>query len=290
MPGEWSADWAIVTTTSPVVRRRRLGQELRLLREAAFLTGEDAALKLGWSNSKLSRIETGRNAAKDRDVVALLDLYRVKGSERREPLLALARDARRKGWWQLYKIPYSTYVGLEADAVTMRTYEVVVPGLFQTAAYAEAIDAATVPGLDHDALDQWVEVRIARQALLTKEHPLEVRAVVDESALRRMVGGAHVMKEQLGHLLELASLTNVLLQVIPFSAGAHPGTLTGPFIVLSFGDHADPDVVYLESHADPYLDRQADVSRYINTFDHLRSAAISVAQTKAMIRNLVKEL
>ncbi|WP_110945848.1 helix-turn-helix domain-containing protein [Streptomyces avicenniae] len=277
-----------MTTASPVVRRRRLGLELRRLREAADLKGGEASRALSWSPSKLSRIEAGRTAPVPSDVTRLLDLYGVHDPEQRDKLAKLTREARKKGWWQLYSdIPYSTYIGLEAAAESMLTFETVIPGLFQTSRYAEEINRATDPGLSEEALETRLDVRMQRQDVLDGPSPLMMRAVLDESALRRRVGGAEVMREQLDRLLELSSLPNVLLQVIPFSAGAHPGTLAGPFIVLRFPDMEDSDVVYVEANNDPYPD---EAQRYTLLFDNLRGSAVSVTQTQAMIRSVKKEL
>ncbi|MFI6347200.1 helix-turn-helix domain-containing protein [Streptomyces sp. NPDC050560] len=278
-----------MTTSSPVVRRRRLGQELTQLRIGAGLKANEAAERVEWSASKLSRLEAGRTVAPSlADVMRLLDLYRVADPNQREKLAILTREARKKGWWQLYSdIPYSTYIGLEAAAESILTYEHVVPGLLQTRRYAEEINRATAPGLSDEVLEQRVDVRIQRQQVISGMSPLEVRAVLDESAIRRTVGGKDVMREQLAHLLEVADLPNVLLQVIPFSTGAHPGTLAGPFIILKFPDQEDPDVVYVEANSDQY---PSDVQRYEVLFDNLRASAVSVPQTLALIRNMVKEL
>lgn len=279
---------ASVTTSSPVVRRRRLGLELKRLRQAANVKAGAAAQGLKWSPSKLSRIEAGRTAPTLADVNRLLDHYEVTDHEQRDKLAKLTREARKKGWWQLYSdIPYSTYIGLEAEAESILTYESVVPGLLQTRRYAEEINRATVPGLSDEALEQRVDVRMQRQQVVTGEHRLEVRAILDESALRREVGGPEVMREQLVRLRELSELPNVLLQVIPFSSGAHPGTLVGPFIILRFPHQEDPDVVYVEANSDQY---PSDVQGYSLLFDNLRASAVSVPQTLAMIRNMVKAL
>ncbi|MDT0322875.1 helix-turn-helix domain-containing protein [Streptomyces millisiae] len=277
-----------MTTASPMVRKRRLGQELKRLRETANLKGAEASKSLGWSASKLSRIEAGRSAPTPADVTRLLDLYGVDDLDQREKLEKLTREARKKGWWQLYSdIPYSTYIGLEAEAEAILTYETVVPGLFQTSRYAEAINRATGPGLSDEALEQRHDVRMQRQQLLEQAQPVEVRAVLDESALCRQVGGREVMHEQLAHLLELAARPNVLLQVIPFTHGAHPGTLVGPFVILRFAHPEDPDVVYVEANTDPYV---SDSQRYEVLFDNLRANAVSAPQTLAMIKNRMKEL
>ncbi|TSB19975.1 helix-turn-helix domain-containing protein [Streptomyces benahoarensis] len=272
------------------MRRRRLGQELRRLRESLGLLGNDVAGRLRWSTSKLSRIEGGRTAPTPADVNRLLDLYGMSDDDKeRDKLAKLTKEARKKGWWQLYSdVPYSTYIGLEAEAAQILTYEHVVPGLLQTTRYAEEINRATDPGLSEEALEQRVDVRMHRQKLLTEGgEPLEVRAVLDESALRRMVGDRDVMREQLHRLLEVADLPNVLLQVIPFSAGAHRGTLEGPFIILRFPDQEDPDVVYVEANSDQY---PSDVPRYELAFDNLRAAAAGVPETLTLIRNMVKDL
>ncbi|MEW1829399.1 helix-turn-helix transcriptional regulator [Streptomyces sp. NPDC088196] len=280
-----------MTTTSPVVRRRRLGLELRALREAAGLKGDEAAKRLGWSNSKLSRIELGRTKVTAADVAQLVELYGVKDQARKDELAVLVREANRKGWWQLYSdIPYSTYIGLEAEATTLLTYQHVIPGLFQTEEYAEEINRGTIGGVTDDALDQQLEVRMQRQAILTKHpNPIEVRAVLDEAALRRVVGGKDVMRAQLLKLQELGELPNVIIQVIPFSAGAHPGTRVGPFVILQYSHPADPDVIYIEGDSDPYPDREGDAQRYGLILDNLRASAMSVAGTKAMIQKLVDE-
>ncbi|MFJ6901786.1 helix-turn-helix domain-containing protein [Streptomyces hokutonensis] len=280
-----------MTTTSPVVRRRRLGLELRALREAAGLKGDEAAKRLKWSNSKVSRIELGRSPVTAPDVTKLLDLYGVRDQAQREELAKLTREAKRKGWWQLYSdIPYSTYIGLEAEAATSLTYQHVVPGLFQTEEYAEAINRATISGVSDDGMEQRLEVRMQRQGILTKAEPIEVRAVLDEAAVRRMVGGPEVMGKQLARLIELSELTNIIIQVIPFSAGAHPGTLVGPFVILQYVHPADPDVVYVEGNSDPYPDREGDAQRYGLIFDNLRASALSVEQTRSLMKKLVAEL
>jgi transcriptional regulator with XRE-family HTH domain len=280
-----------VATTSPVVRRRRLGLELRALREATGVSGEDVASELGWSSSKLSRMEIGRNPPSPADLAKLLDHYDVTDQARRDELAVLLREAKRKGWWQIYSdIPYSTFIGLEAEAVSTLTYQQLVQGLFQTEAYARAIISETIPGISTETLEQRVEVRLTRQAVLTRDRPLEVRAVLDETCIRRLVGGREVMRRQLGRLLELAERSNIIIQVLPFEVGAHPGTMLGPFDILSFEHPADPGVVYVESDSDPYPDREGDLQRYTAAFDQLRSMALSVPQTNDLLRQTLEAL
>lgn len=254
------------------------------------MSGEEAAKQLGWSTSKLSRIEIGRNPPKPADLVKLLDLCGVTDEAQRDELGVLLREAKRKGWWQLYSdIPYSTFIGLEAEAASMLTYEQVIPGLFQTEDYARAIIAGTGPAIESETMEERVEVRLTRQGVLTKERSLEVRAVLDESCIRRVVGGPEVMRGQLTRLLALAELSNVIIQVLPFSVGAHPGTMLGPFIILGFDNPADPGVVYVESDSDPYPDREGDLQRYTLAFDHLRSMALNVSDTSALLRESLED-
>ena len=255
------------------------------------MSGEDVAGRLSWSTSKLSRMEIGRNPPSPADLGKLLNLYGLTDHEHRDQLAVLLREAKRKGWWQIYSdIPYSTFIGLEAEAVSMLTYDQVITGLFQTEAYARAIIAGTIPTVGSETLDQRVEVRMTRQAVLTKERPMEVRAVLDETCIRRQVGGREVMRRQLGRLLELAERPNVIIQVLPFEVGAHPGTMLGPFAVLGFEYAADPGVVYVEGNSDPYPDREGDLERYSLAFDRLRSMALSVPQTNDLLRSTLEAL
>jgi transcriptional regulator with XRE-family HTH domain len=174
---------------SPTVRRRRLGQELRQLREAAGLTLEDVAERLEWSGAKVSRIETAKVSVRPRDVSDLLDVYGIKEAQHRNNLLALTREARQQGWWAKYSEAISasspslhTWVGLEAEAVAIRTYSVeVVNGLLQTEDYAHAILRALWTTEKAEQIDRLVAVRMKRQERLVGEDPLHLCAIVDES-------------------------------------------------------------------------------------------------------------
>jgi hypothetical protein len=255
------------------------------------MSGEEVAGRLSWSTSKLSRMEIGRNPPSPADLVKLLDFYGTADQAHRDQLAILLREAKRKGWWQIYSdIPYSTFIGLEAEAVSMLTYDQVIPGPFQTEAYARAIIVGTDPVIAPETLDQRVEVRMTRQVVLTKERAMEVRAVLDETCIRRLVGGKEVMRRQLGRLLELAERPNVIIQVLPFGVGAHPGTMLGPFVVFGFEHSADPGVVYVETSSDPYPDREGDLERYTMAFDRLRSMALSVPQTNDLLRAALEAL
>jgi len=266
----------------PAVRRRKLGAELRALRAGTGLTSGEAARLLGWHQSKVSRIETGTSGVKPADVERLLHAYGVEDPGLRELLVVLAGSEGngRHHWWHAYRgvLPqaYRDFISLESGASVMRTLETsVVPGLLQTPEYARAVTRAAVDGLEESKLDALVEVRLARQDVLRSDPPLELSAVLDEAVLRREVGGPDVMAGQLRRLREAAVLPQVRLQVLPFAAGAHIG-VTGPFVIFSFPNTADLDVVVLDHLTSSlYLERKEDLRAYTEAFDALRFHALS---------------
>ncbi|MEU6663452.1 helix-turn-helix transcriptional regulator [Streptomyces sp. NPDC046821] len=267
----------------PAVRRRRLGAELRGLRARAGLTSGEAARLVGWHQSKVSRIETGRSGVKASDVRLLLDAFEVSDASLRDLLIALAGSEDGSGgqdWWHPYRslLPpaYRDFISLESQACRVRTVETsVVPGLLQTPNYARAVTRAAVDGLPEGQLDALVEVRIARQDVLRSASPIRLSAVLDEAVLRRRVGGPLVMLEQLRHLAAVARLPHVRIQVLPFSAGEHVG-LTGPFVVFSFPNTSDLDVVVLDHLTSSlYLERKEDLRAYSDAFDSLQDLALS---------------
>jgi transcriptional regulator with XRE-family HTH domain len=280
---------------SPTVRRRRLASELRALREVAHLTCEEVAEHLECSASKISRVETGRVSVSPRDVRDMLSLYGVD-PQRLDSLVQLARESRQKGWWHAYSDTiqprFATYVGLEDAASEIRTYEVnLVPGLLQTEDYARSvISAGNLTGSLED-VERRVALRMARQPmLLSGRNPPQLWAVLDEAVLHRTVGGPGLMRLQLDHLVEVASRPNVAVQVIPYSAGAHPG-MGKPFVILSFPERADPDVVYLEDLTSTlYLEDVDEVDRYNVLFNHLRATALSFEESAALMTSVAKEL
>ncbi|MFF8595916.1 helix-turn-helix domain-containing protein [Streptomyces sp. NPDC015220] len=278
----------------PVVRRRKLGAELRTLRTGAGLTSGEAARLVGWHQSKVSRIETGASGVKPADVRLLLDAYAVHDPQLRDLLLVLAGSGDgddRRHWWHAYRgvLPptYRDFISLESQATAMRTLETsVVPGLLQTPEYARAVTRAAVDGLDDERLDALVEVRLARQDVLRADPPLELNAVLDEAVLRREVGGPEVMARQLERLTEAARLPQVRLQVLPFAAGAHIG-ITGPFVVFSFSNTSDLDVVVLDHLTSSlYLDRKEDLEAYTEAFDALRFHALSTEDSLDFIAGM----
>jgi transcriptional regulator with XRE-family HTH domain len=263
---------------NPTLRGRRLAVELMRHREASGLSREEVARRLEWSTSTIFRIETGRSRPQPGNVRALLDLYGVTGPER-DGLIQLAREARQPGWWHSFRDvlpnPYEVYIGLEAGAASIRNFEpVVIPGLLQTADYAREMFRSGPRELDRDEVERRVEVRVARQQILSRDDRPRLWAVIDEAAVRRVVGGPEVMRDQLRHLVESAEHGKTTIQVVPFSAGAHAGT-SGPFVILAFPEPTDPAVVYVETLAgDIYLEERADVSRYTLAFDRLLAAAL----------------
>jgi transcriptional regulator with XRE-family HTH domain len=275
---------------SPTLRRRQLGIELRRLREASGATIDQVADRLACSASKISRIETGHSGVTPRDVRQILTVYNV-GGEYAETLLEMAREARQKGWWQLYgTVLTSAYVGLEAAADAIHAYEaLVVPGLLQTEDYARAMIHAARPDIDEAEVEKRVRVRIGRQSLLTQDDPLDLWVVLDEAVLRRPVGGPGVMRRQLDHLTMVAELPNVTLQVLPFSAGAHAG-MDGTFAILLFQERSNEDLVFSANAAGGlFLEKDDELQRYAFIFDYLRSSALRPPESVAMIAQMAKE-
>jgi transcriptional regulator with XRE-family HTH domain len=277
---------------SPTVRRRRLALELRRLREAAKLTCEEVAEQLECSASKISRVETGRVSVSPRDVRDMLEIYGVPGLQR-DALVQLARESRQKGWWHAYadslQPHVATYLGMESAASEIRIYEVnLIPGLLQTEEYARAVLTAGTVSSPRSDVERQVALKMERQRLAMTSP--KVWAVLDEAALRRQVGGPEVMRVQLEYLRELGSLRNVRLQIIPFGGGAHPA-MGRPFIILAFGEEADPDVVYLKNLTGAlWVENVEEVDRYNVFFNHLQATALSFENSAALMTAVLKEM
>jgi transcriptional regulator with XRE-family HTH domain len=282
-------------TPSPTARARRLRHELRRLREEAELTHSEVAHRLEWSPSKLSRIENGQSRVNTGDVADLIAVYGVSDVATREALIQLAREARRRGWWTRYTdvLGSGTYIGLEAEASAIHTYESqFVPGLLQTEDYARAVISGGQVRADPEAVERRVAARMARQELFTRPEPPEIWAVLDESVILRPVGGPDVMRDQLRHLIEVSTRTNpmVTLQILPLSTGAHPG-MSGSFVILSFQNPKDPPMVHLETATDGlYLEEPPDIERYTLRFNHLVARAVGPNESLTMITDLAERI
>ena len=280
-------------TKPPTVRLRRLAAELRRLRAAAGMSREQVTEQTGVNEGTLYRLETARARPQRRTLVALLDLYGVSG-DARTGLLDIAKSADDQGWLRPYhaELPeeYAAYISFEAEARAVRNYEsLFIPGLLQTEDYARAVISGTLPLATSTEVEQRVQARMERQARLSDTPPLGFWAILDEAAIRRMVGGSAIMREQLAHLLEAAKQPNITLQVITFDMGAHPG-MPGSFVYMEF-DPADPELVYVDTLAgDLFLEAEADLSIYASMFDHLRAIALSPTRTAGMISTVVESL
>lgn len=276
------------------VLRMLLGAQLRRLREAAGITPEQAGFEIRGSRSKISRLETGRVGIKSRDVYDLLTLYGVTDEILRARFLALVKQSNRPDWWTKYSdiLPdwFETYLGLESAASTIRTFEIqFVHGLFQTGDYARAVTRLGHRAAPAAEIERRVGLVLSRQSLLTRPESPRIWSVMDEAVLRRPFGGPAVMHAQLKHLLEVADLPHVTLQVVPFARGGHAGA-GGSFAVLRFEERDLPDVVYIEQLTGAiYLNQRPDVERYLEVVDEISGEALTPAATRDFIDQVAQE-
>lgn len=278
---------------SPTARHRRLMSELNRLRDVSGLSRAEVAERIGTTDTTVWRYETGLTRPKVSDVAALLDVYGVTGDARDE-LLEGAREARKRGWWHRYrqtlKPGFDSYIGLEAEASVLRTFQPqVVPGVLQTAEYARTVIQETSIVNTPSDIDEKVAVRTSRQELLTRSSdPIHLTAVLDEAVLRRQVGGAEVMKEQLEQLILLTKRPNIDIRVLPFHTGAHAG-LDGQFNLLEFPAAEDPDVVYLEQAGSGLVPEDPEeVRRYTLIFGNLMTKSLPANDSRAFLSRVVK--
>ncbi|MDX3525010.1 helix-turn-helix transcriptional regulator [Streptomyces sp. ID05-39B] len=276
---------------NPTVQRRRLGAELRRLRQASGLKGSEVADRLMVSQPKISHMENGNRAVSPRDVRELCTLYEVTDQQVVDSLMQMARESGQQGWWHTYKgIPQSVYIALETDATSLHTYEPLwIPGLLQTPAYAHALIGRSIPRLTTQQAATRLSVRLRRQhRIYDPARPLRLWAVLDESALHRVVGSPEIMREQLEHLNALSTEPHVTVEVLPYAAGAHPG-LSGQFSILRSADSPTAGVVHLDRFAnDLYLDKPSDVRHYGVLYDHLRTQALGPDSTRDLITDVTK--
>lgn len=276
---------------SPTVRGRRLIREIVRLRHDGGLSMEAAAKQLGWSLSKLYRLENGRTRISTDDLADMLDLYGVR-SPRREALIQLGRDARRRGWWTAYSDIFTgSFIAMESEAASIRVNAHLVPGILQTPAYAHAVITRTRPSISPEDAGRRLAARTARQdAMFSRDSPPQIHAIMDEAVLHRQVGGPAVMAPQLSALAETAARPHVTLQVLPFTAGANAG-MDGHFTILAFPDAEDPPVAYVEGlMGDVYMEAAEEVERFSLAWTCLVTQALDPAESAAMIRTLAKEM
>ncbi|MFD0023106.1 helix-turn-helix domain-containing protein [Streptomyces sp. NPDC058382] len=283
--------------TVSTVLGRRLGGELLRLREARSLRQAHAAEALTASVAKVAKIERGLVPIRDPDVRALCHLYGETDDAVVGRLLVLAKADRERrkasGWWNQYPglQAMAEYVALEDIATGVRTWQLaIVPGLLQTPDYARALAVGNGSWEDPDEIEPFVESRMARQARLAGDRPLELWALVHESALRQLVGGREVMREQLGHLLDIARRPNVKLQVMPYLVGAHPG-MTSAFTIVSFAEPGALDVVHMDTTSTTlWLESDTDAGRHDRIFDRMTRLALAQRNSAALIDGILKEM
>lgn len=276
---------------SPTLRRRELASRLRELRKQSGLTVDEVARQLLCSSPKISRIETGTRSPTLRDVRDLCVLYEV-GDAEQERLMTIARESKQRGWWNKFDdLGIEPLIGLEIEAKRINSYESsIVPWAFQTEMYARSVLRGTAPRMDDRVLEERVVARMTRQELLRSADPPYLWSLIDESALRRIVGGVTVMREQLSKVLEVADTPNVTMQIVPFEAGAHPG-LDNTFTLLEFESSVQPPVIYVENMAGTlYLEREPEIIRYREALEHLRACALSPANSIKCVKEVRKAL
>lgn len=277
---------------SPSVRRRRLSAELRRLREKHGLTAAQAAERAGWPQSKVTKIELGeRKNVTTQDLAVLFEVYEVTDPEIREALEGLAKDAKQRGWWSQYKDVFSGPLpDFETEATSIQTYESqVVPGLLQLPEYIEAVFEGGQVHEPH-VIERAVAARLCRQEILNRYDPPELWVVLDEAALRRMIGGAEVMRKQVQHLIHMAARHNITIQVLPFGVGAH-AALVGSFVILDFPAPLDPSLAYAETYAASLLmETPAELARYNAVFGHLQGSALSATESVKLMEAVMAQL
>jgi transcriptional regulator with XRE-family HTH domain len=279
---------------SPTVLRMILGRQLKALREKADLSYQQAAEAILSSEWTVRRYESADGGLKPLTLKSMLIAYGVTDVREIDAFLSLARDASKPGWWHHYEdvLPswFKVAVGLEESASLIRAYEPqVVPGLLQTEDYIRAITAASFPSENEEDWERRVALRLARQDLLKRPGPPQYWVVLEETALRRTIGGRDVMRGQLKHLIEAASQPDITIQVLPFSAGWHPA-MYGMFWIYRFPDNAMPDVVYSEALTSAYYLNQPDeTAKYTEAIDRMAAQAATPDQTVTILRKILKE-
>jgi transcriptional regulator with XRE-family HTH domain len=276
---------------SPTVLRRRIARELRRLREESDLSIDDARNHVGVSRSTMGRIERAETSVMPANVEKLLRLYGVEDPDV-EPLVELAKLARKRGWWQRYSdvLPdwFEVYVGLEEEAISVQQYQSqLFPGLLQTEDYARVVVKAEHPRATTEEVERRVELRMQRQR---RDMLPEMWLVLDEACLRRVVGSRDIMRAQLKKVAEAAAKPGTDIQILPFDAGEH-GSMGQNFTILQFADPRDTPVVYLENQVGSlYLEEDHEVQRYAELFEHIKATAAGIRRSDEMIAQAIHDL
>ena len=280
---------------SPVVQRRRLRTELRRARLDSGLTQEQVATAMDWSLSKLIRIENGSVGISTNDLKAILAHYKITDEGRTAELLALSRGARERSWWNVYRDAPPRLIQLieyESASFIIRNFQpMLIPGLLQTEEYATAMIRNLTPQASAEDVKLRVEIRMKRQQLLQQREMPLMFFIMDEAAVRRLVGGRQAMRRQIQRLLDESDKPTVTIEIVPFSAGAHPG-MQGPFMLFEFPDAADDDAIYLEGPDDARLNRDdaEEISRFRERFEILRELSLGPQGSIDLLRRLLDEL
>ena len=281
---------------SPLVQRRRLRAELRRARQERNLTQEQVANDMEWSLSKMIRIEGASTGISTNDLKALLHLYQITDTERTEELTALARAARERSWWSAYRdvAPPALLqlIEYESAASFVRQFETLfIPGILQTEDYARIViqDYYDEKPASH-RVSALVDLRVRREELLDREDPPQFSFILDEAAVRRLVGGHSVMRRQVRRLIELAEMPNLTIEIVPFKVGLHPG-MGGPFEVIEFADALDEDVVFVESPRGDFIsDDQEETLRYREAFEQLAKTSLDPQDSLAYLGTIADEM
>jgi transcriptional regulator with XRE-family HTH domain len=279
----------------PPARHRIFGAALRRTRTQSGYSLDGAAAVLACHRSKISRMETGQRGIRPAELRDLLDAYRTDAPHR-DTLLTLAEHLHDARWWRIYRYDADAYqdlLWLAAPGAALWVYEAqFIPGLLQTQDYARGIAAAALATAGDEAREQFVQSRLAcQQVLIHGDEAAWFAAILSEAALRQVVGGRAVMRDQLGRLIEVSeNRSNVTVQVLPFTAGAHAAS-SGPFTVMMFPRPRDVPVVRLAGQAvGVYLDNEEGAERYAQIFQHLRAAALPPVESARMIENVAKSM
>ncbi|MFC4107399.1 helix-turn-helix domain-containing protein [Micromonospora zhanjiangensis] len=286
--------------------RRQIGRKFEALRKAAGITMEDAAERLDRARATLYRIENGAETVRFRqaDVEQMLNLYGASAEEAELLLAMTAATRENKNWWHDYigsGLPrwFNLYVGLEASAATIRRYQnELVPGLLQTRAYAEQV--FSMPGgavniAEPNDVQRAIQLRMERQAILTRFSPLQLSVILNESVLRRQVGSPEIMSEQLNQIIKAAELPNVTVKILPFSAGLHAGAMTGAFSILEFprgkdGEVVEPTVVYIETATGAiYLDKPHEAGTHSDIWKDMEGRTLNESKSRSMMQTIAEE-